>query len=156
MCPSGMVCRMWRMLIRRASVASATGSGVRCWMRRNRLIRPTGGALHSGVGLIRRVSVASGNRSDVGCRMRRSRLIRPTGWSLHSGVGLITRVSVASGNRLGVRCWMRRNRLIQPMGCRTSRSLANYRVVNFLFRLPDAVLTSTLSGVYTTIGSLLL
>ncbi|MBW9520098.1 hypothetical protein FHA62_11765 [Escherichia coli] len=76
--------------------------GVRCRMRRNRLIRPTGWSTSQRCRpdktRQRRIRQPAWTL-DVGCGVTALSNLR--GGALHSGVGLIRRASVASGNRLG-------------------------------------------------------
>ena len=100
-------------LIRRAASHQATGQGVRCRMRRNRLIRPTGGSTSQ-----RRIRQLA-RALDVGCGVTALSDLR--GAALHSGVGLIRRAASHQATGSGVRCRMRRNRLIRPAGGSTSQ-----------------------------------
>ncbi len=124
-------------------------------MRRNRLIQPTGWstsqrcrpdktrqrrirqpawALDVGCGV-----TATG--LGVRCRMRRNRLIRPTGWSTSQRCRpdkTRQRRIRQPARALDVGCGV--TALSDLRGAALHGSLANYRVVNFLFRLPDAVL----------------
>ncbi len=103
-------------LIRRAASHQATGQGVRCRMRRNRLIRPTGGSTSQ-----RRIRQLA-RALDVGCGVTALSDLRG-GSTSHSfsGVGLIRRAASHQATGSGVRCRMRRNRLIRPAGCSTSQ-----------------------------------